>query len=60
MAKYVSTKHMALTEDYHVVSVNGAALTVIAAYCMVIALASVLYLSLLPLMIAIGLWTSVD
>jgi hypothetical protein len=51
---------MAQIEVFHAVSVNGVALTVIAAYCMVIALASVLYLSLLPLMIAIGSWTSVD
>ena len=51
---------MAQIVDFHAVSVNGAALIVIAAYCMVIALAFVLYLSLLPLMIAIGLWTSVD
>jgi hypothetical protein len=51
---------MAMTEVFHVVSVNGVALTVIAAYCMVIALAFVLYLSLLPLIVAIGLWTSVD
>ena len=51
---------MALIEVFHVVSVNGVAPTAIAAYCTVIALASVSCLSLIPLMIAIGSWTSAD
>lgn len=49
-----------MTEVFRIVFINAVAYIVIATYCMVITLAFVLYLGLIPVITALGLFTSAD